>query len=108
QVFGELEYIFGCFKLMFITLLIVLMFFLSIIQPRSDAYYSEPLGTRYWNTPYSFFNPTYIAKDEDLRVQQVFTGSLGTLLGVWCVHCRKSWWPSLSSLVADLIRPPDN
>jgi yeast amino acid transporter len=32
RVFGELEYIFGCFKLMFITMLITLMFFLSIVQ----------------------------------------------------------------------------
>jgi amino acid transporter len=83
RIFGELEYIFGCFKLMFITMLIVLMFFLSIVQPRGDAYYTEPPGTRYWNDPYSFFNPAYNAKNEKFETTQVITGSLGTLLGVW-------------------------
>ncbi|KAK4108134.1 amino acid transporter-like protein [Canariomyces notabilis] len=83
RVFGELEYVFGCFKLMFITMLIMLMFFLSIIQPRADAYYSEPPGTRYWNTPYSFFNQAYSSKDENNEVKHVIEGSLGTLLGIW-------------------------
>jgi len=32
QVFGELEYVFGCLKLMFITLLIVLMLILSTMN----------------------------------------------------------------------------
>lgn len=83
RVFGELEYIFGCFKLMFITMLIVLMFFLSIVQPREGAYYTEPPGTRYWNDPYSFFSPTYAVKDEEFKTIRTITGSLGTLLGVW-------------------------
>jgi amino acid transporter len=83
RVFGELEYIFGCFKLMFISMLILLMFFLSIVQPRGDAYYAEPPGTRYWNDPYSFFNPAYAAKNEKLETTHVIPGSLGTLLGVW-------------------------
>ncbi|KAL2024839.1 hypothetical protein VTK56DRAFT_5660 [Thermocarpiscus australiensis] len=83
RVYGELEYVFGCFKLTFITLLITLMFFLSIIQPRGEAYYSEPLGTRFWNPPYSFFSSVYNARDENLEISHVITGSLGTLLGVW-------------------------
>ncbi|KAK4237233.1 hypothetical protein C8A03DRAFT_16205 [Achaetomium macrosporum] len=83
RVFGELEYIFGCIKLIFITMLIVFMFFLSIIQPRGDAYYTEPLGTRFWNSPYSFFNTAYAVKEENLETQHVITGSLGTLLGIW-------------------------
>jgi amino acid transporter len=83
RVFGELEYIFGSLKLIFITMLIVMMFFLSIVQPRGDAYYAEPLGTRYWNNPYSFFNPTYTAKNDKLETTHIITGSLGTLLGVW-------------------------
>ncbi|KAK0669781.1 hypothetical protein QBC41DRAFT_249353 [Cercophora samala] len=83
RVFGELEYIFGCFKLVFIILLILMMFFLSILQPRGEAYYHEPLGTRYWNSPYSFFNLVYDAKDENLHSKHSIEGSLGTLLGVW-------------------------
>ncbi|CAP49209.1 uncharacterized protein PODANS_5_5350 [Podospora anserina S mat+] len=83
RVFGELEYIFGCFKLMFIILLIMMMCFLSIVQPRGEAYYHEPLGTRYGNHPYSFFNLVYNAKDENLKVEHSIEGSLGTLLGVW-------------------------
>ncbi|KAK4641949.1 hypothetical protein QC761_0079460 [Podospora bellae-mahoneyi] len=68
---------------MFIILLIMMMFFLSIVQPRGEAYYHEPLGTRYWNHPYSFFNLVYNAKDENLKVEHSIEGSLGTLLGVW-------------------------
>ncbi|KAL2139909.1 hypothetical protein VTI28DRAFT_4486 [Corynascus sepedonium] len=88
RVFGELEYIFGCFKLIFIVFLILLMFFLSIIQPHGDAYYKEPLGTRYWNNPYSFFTSTYTAKHTDTGATLVITGSLGTLLGVWTTFTR--------------------
>ncbi|KAK3989685.1 hypothetical protein QBC44DRAFT_80531 [Cladorrhinum sp. PSN332] len=83
RVFGELEYIFGCFKLMFITMLIMMMFFLSIIQPRGEAYYDSPLGTKFWNSPYSFFNSVYHARDENNEIKHTITGSLGTLLGVW-------------------------
>ncbi|KAK4462217.1 hypothetical protein QBC42DRAFT_176586 [Cladorrhinum samala] len=83
RVFGELEYIFGCFKLMFITMLIMLMFFLSIVQPRGEAYYDAPLGTKFWNSPYSFFNSIYKARDENNDITHTITGSLGTLLGVW-------------------------
>ncbi|KAM7191108.1 hypothetical protein V8F20_009426 [Naviculisporaceae sp. PSN 640] len=83
KVFGELEYVFGCFKLMFIVMLIVLMFMLSVIQPREGAYYQESLGTRYWNSPYSFFNPYYNVKDSDGNLQRTILGSTGTLLGVW-------------------------
>lgn len=36
-----------------------------------------------WNDPYSFFNSVYKAKDENLNVSHVITGSLGTLLGLW-------------------------
>ncbi|KAK3319967.1 putative amino acid transporter, partial [Cercophora scortea] len=83
RVFGELEYVFGCFKLIFICMLIVLMLVLSTMQPRAGAYYTEPLGTKYWNSPYSFFNPAYIVKDENLNSERVISGSVGTLLGVW-------------------------
>ncbi|KAK0610419.1 amino acid transporter [Bombardia bombarda] len=83
RVFGELEYVFGCFKLIFITMLIVMMLILSTMQPRSNAYYSEPLGTKYWNTPYSFFSPAYHVRDEELNLKRIITGSVGTLLGVW-------------------------
>ncbi|KAH8890598.1 proline-specific permease [Thozetella sp. PMI_491] len=74
RVFGELEYAFGCFKLTFITMLIVLMLSLSTIQ--------------HWNLPYSFFNPNYYVKDEDNNVQRIISGSLGTLLGMWTTFIR--------------------
>ncbi|KAG7284094.1 hypothetical protein NEMBOFW57_010455 [Staphylotrichum longicolle] len=59
RVFGELEYIFGCLKLIFITMLILhaAVNVLPVHRPTPwDAYYNEPLGTKC---------------------------SLGTLLGVW-------------------------
>jgi amino acid transporter len=36
-----------------------------------------------WNSPYSFFNSIYKARNDDLEITHTFTGSLGTLLGVW-------------------------
>jgi len=83
RVYGELEYIFGCLKLSFITMLIVMMLVLDTMQPRANAYYDQPLGTKYWNSPWSFFNPNYQVRDEDGKLQRVITGSAGTLLGVW-------------------------
>ncbi|KAK3384730.1 amino acid transporter [Podospora didyma] len=83
RVFGELEYVFGCFKIIFIIMLIVLMLVISTMEPRANAYYKQPISTRYWNAPYSFFNPVYHVKDEDLQIRRTITGSVGTLLGVW-------------------------
>lgn len=36
-----------------------------------------------WNSPYSFFNSVYNAKDEDLNIVHTISGSLGTLIGLW-------------------------
>ncbi|KAL1953034.1 hypothetical protein VTO42DRAFT_3743 [Malbranchea cinnamomea] len=82
-IFGELEYVFGSLKLTFITLLIVMMLILSTMQPRANAYYREPLGTKYWDSPYSFFAPVYNVKGRDGEIQRQIEGSVGTLLGVW-------------------------
>ncbi|KAI9150461.1 Proline-specific permease [Paramyrothecium foliicola] len=80
KTIGNFEYVFGSIKICFITLLIVMMFVLSVMRPRSDAYYDEPLGTKYWNEPYGFFNPTYRVGGEEPRD---ISGSVGSLLGVW-------------------------
>lgn len=62
QVFGELEYIFGCIKITFIVMLIMLMLILGIMKrelldsatvyntdstkARADAYYTQTIGSR--------------------------------------------------------------
>jgi amino acid transporter len=65
QVFGELEYVFGSIKLMFITMLIVMMLILDVMKrecqmlyihplwltglpesARADAYYTQTLGSK--------------------------------------------------------------
>ncbi|KAH8673457.1 proline-specific permease [Xylariales sp. PMI_506] len=86
RFYGQLEYVFGTFKLIFIVMLIVLMLILNTMQPLPSAYYTEPVGTRYWNAPYGFFNTKYNVKNEDGDLQRVITGSVGTLIGVWWVH----------------------
>ncbi|KAI9046855.1 hypothetical protein LZ554_008934 [Drepanopeziza brunnea f. sp. 'monogermtubi'] len=83
KVFGELEYIFGCFKIIFIVMLIMMMLVLGIMRPRADAYYSQVIGSRYWDSPYSFFNPVYQVKDVDGNIQRVIQGTIGTFLAMW-------------------------
>ncbi|KAL5324908.1 hypothetical protein ACEPPN_006027 [Leptodophora sp. 'Broadleaf-Isolate-01'] len=99
RVFGELEYIFGCIKITFIVMLIMLMLILGIMKrelldsatvyntdstkARADAYYTQTIGSRYWDSPYSFFNPTYHVKDEDGNLQRDIKGTLGTFLAMW-------------------------
>jgi yeast amino acid transporter len=65
QVFGELEYVFGSIKLMFITMIIVMMLILDVMKrkfqllylphlwltslsepARADAYYTQTLGSK--------------------------------------------------------------
>jgi len=88
KYFGESEYVFGSIKIIFITLLIVMMIILETMQPRVDSYYQQPVGTRYWDSPYSFFNSVYQVKDSAGNVQREITGGTGRFLGVWttCVH----------------------
>ena len=61
-MFGELEYVFGSIKMIFITMVILLMLILDTMKresfthcmvpltdpliARSNAYYSEPIGTQ--------------------------------------------------------------
>ncbi|OAR01600.1 hypothetical protein LLEC1_00467 [Akanthomyces lecanii] len=82
-IYGELEYIFGCIKLSLIVLLIVTMLVFDVMNPRKGAYYTKPLGTRYWDEPYGFFNSVYYVADDDGNVQRKITGPVGSLLGVW-------------------------
>ncbi|KUJ09209.1 proline-specific permease [Mollisia scopiformis] len=83
KVFGQLEYIFGTIKLTFISMLIVMMLILDAMKPRADAYYTETLGTKYWNQPYQFFNNDYVVSDEDGNFQRNIMGTLGTFFGMW-------------------------
>ncbi|KIM96928.1 hypothetical protein OIDMADRAFT_169710 [Oidiodendron maius Zn] len=83
KYFAELDYIFGCIKIIFITMLIIMMVVLATIKPRANAYYDQPIGVKYWNSPYSFFNPGYRVVDENGNVQRVIIGSTGRFLGEW-------------------------
>lgn len=83
KVFGELEYVFGCIKLIFITMLIMLMLVIDVMKPRSNAYYTQSLGSKYWNNPYSFFNPVYSVTDENGNIQRTIAGAAGIFLGMW-------------------------
>ncbi|KAK4207832.1 amino acid permease-domain-containing protein [Rhypophila decipiens] len=61
--YGEMEYLFGCLKIIFISFLIVLMFVLDVVKPRGNAYYDETLGTKYWNVPWGFLSHAYTVRD---------------------------------------------
>ncbi|OOQ84427.1 proline-specific permease [Penicillium brasilianum] len=88
KYFGEFEYLVGCIKIVFITMLILTMFILNVMQPRSNAYYSSSVGTKYWNPPYGFFNSVHRVKDEYGNLDQTITGSTGQFLGVWTACTR--------------------
>ncbi|KAI9896802.1 hypothetical protein N3K66_007824 [Trichothecium roseum] len=83
KAFAELEYVFGSIKMIFIITLILMMVIVDTMNPRPNAYYSEPIGTQYWNTPYRFFKQGYQFVNQQGEEQDEITGSLGTLLGVW-------------------------
>ncbi|KAJ2965274.1 hypothetical protein NQ176_g10693 [Zarea fungicola] len=85
-IYGELEYIFGCAKMIFIVLLIVAMLIFDTMNPGPDAYFKKPLGTKYWDRPWGFFNDVYTVKDDNGNIQEKITGSIGSLLGVWYDH----------------------
>ncbi|EGD94373.1 proline-specific permease [Trichophyton tonsurans CBS 112818] len=81
--YGELEYLFGSIKLSFITMIIVMMVVLDTMQPRSNAYYKDPVGTKYWDQPFSFICRDYKVRGEDNTVQMEIKGTMGSFLGMW-------------------------
>ncbi|EEP82095.1 conserved hypothetical protein [Uncinocarpus reesii 1704] len=83
KVFGQLEYIFGSIKLAFISFLILMSVLIDTMKPRANAYYNKPLGTKYWDAPYGFFNRQFPIKDENGNLQRMMTGSMGSFLGMW-------------------------
>ncbi|KAG9233712.1 proline-specific permease [Amylocarpus encephaloides] len=88
RYFGEFEYIFGCFKLMFIVMLIVLMISIDTMQPKKDAYYDQLIGAKYWKSPYSFFNKKYRVQDDAGNTQRTIEGGLGSFLAIWTTFVR--------------------
>ncbi|KAH8586175.1 proline-specific permease [Bisporella sp. PMI_857] len=91
KYFGELEYIFGCIKITFIVMLIIMMFILDTMGPRANSYHDMPVSTRYWDRPYSLFNNIYQVKGDDGVVQRSITGSAGTFLGLWSGILKSSF-----------------
>ncbi|TGO57403.1 hypothetical protein BOTNAR_0202g00070 [Botryotinia narcissicola] len=83
KYFGELEYAFGCIKIIFITMVIVLMLILDTKQPSSDAYYTSPPNSKYWCHPWGFFNHAYSVRDEQGNLQRKIEGPAGSFLGMW-------------------------
>ncbi|PQE07454.1 proline-specific permease protein [Rutstroemia sp. NJR-2017a BBW] len=69
RYFGELEYAFGCIKIIFITMLIALMLILDTKQ--------------HWSSPWGFFNHVYHVRGESGEVQREITGGTGSFLGMW-------------------------
>ncbi|KKZ65305.1 hypothetical protein EMCG_08821 [[Emmonsia] crescens] len=84
KYYGQLEYVFGCIKLSFLVLVILMMVILDTMQPLDARYHKTPVSTRYWDSPYSFFAPKYTVRGHMTgEVQREIGGSVGTFLGVW-------------------------
>ncbi|KAM3072657.1 hypothetical protein ACMFMF_006993 [Clarireedia jacksonii] len=69
KYFGELEYVFGCIKIIFITMLITLMLIIDTKQ--------------HWSSPWGFFNHVYHVRDESGTLQREIGGGTGSFLGMW-------------------------
>ncbi|KIM99454.1 hypothetical protein OIDMADRAFT_200431 [Oidiodendron maius Zn] len=67
--FGEIEYVLGSLKLIFITMLIVMMIILATMT--------------HWSNPFGFFNDYYNVRDEGQHLQRTIRGSVGTFIGMW-------------------------
>lgn len=67
------------------------MIILETMQPRSDADYSNPIGTTYWDDPFSFFNSGFNVTTNGNN--RVITGATGRLLGTWsaCLQAMFSY-----------------
>lgn len=79
RAYGEIEYIFGCFKLMVITGIILM----QIILNASNRHGNTPNGSfTYYKAPYSFFSNQTITDPQGHRTY-TFTGGTGHLIGMW-------------------------
>jgi amino acid transporter len=74
RAYGEIEYVFGCCKIIFIVLLIL---FNMVINIRSTFQDDHPSAFRYYKSPYSFESSTFTSKGH------VFTGGIGHLTALW-------------------------
>ena len=73
RIFGEIEYISGCCKMIFICLLI----FLNVVINSYSVDSSTPPLFKYYNNPYSFESLNFTVHD------QTITGGLGHLASMW-------------------------
>ena len=74
RAFGEVEYVVGCCKMIFICLLI----FLNVIINSHSVDSSPPPLFKYYNDPYSFMSQNFT-----LNGQIFFTGGVGHLASMW-------------------------
>ena len=73
RAFGEVEYIIGCCKMIFICLLI----FLNVVINSNSVDSSKPPLFKYYNNPYSFESQNFTVHG------QTFTGGPGHLASMW-------------------------
>jgi amino acid transporter len=74
RAYGEIEYVIGCLKMIFIVLLIVLN---AVISACSFEPNHEATHFTYYNAPYSFQSRNFTTRD------RVLTGGPGHLASVW-------------------------
>ena len=73
RAFGEIEYVFGWFKLIMICLMIVLNVVINVALFGTN----EPSHFKYYNEPYGFESKNFSLKGH------VFTGGVGHLAAMW-------------------------
>lgn len=78
RAYGELEYIFGCFKM---TVICGIILFNVVINARSAGTGDNPSRFRYYQSPYGFFssNTTTASSTQNY----VYTSGTGRLIGMW-------------------------
>jgi amino acid transporter len=74
RAYGEIEYIFGCCKIIFIVLLIVFNVAINIKSTFQD---DHPSPFRYYNNPYGFESSNFTTKGH------TFTRGTGHLTAIW-------------------------
>ncbi|KAK4169809.1 amino acid permease-domain-containing protein [Cladorrhinum sp. PSN259] len=99
--YGRIEYIFGCIK---ITFLVILILINTILHARGKFHkkfwtYQDPYG-------FSSHNITVKAASDELKDDLVYTGSLGTFAALWT--CMATSYFSLQGWDVILLTAPEN
>lgn len=79
RAYGEIEYVFGCIKLVVITGIILMQI---ILNARNSHGNTDAGSFTYYQSPYGFFSNQTVTDPQGNRTY-TFTGGTGRLVGMW-------------------------